>query len=130
MGIQLQLTLAVAVGGALGTLTRTVLILVLPGALEFPFPTLIVNIVGSFALGAVLAWHQRKVLNPFWLNGLGAGFCGSLTTFSAVSAELMQFWQQGALGMFGLYLAALLLPGLGAVMLAFRLFAPAPRSYS
>lgn len=47
--------------------------------------TLLVNIVGSFAAGAIIALAGRQVLTTQWQTWLLVGFCGSFTTFSAYS---------------------------------------------
>lgn len=52
------------------------------GSSAFPRATLLVNIVGAFLLGIVLA------LPGDWQVILGIGFCGALTTFSGVSLQL------------------------------------------
>jgi CrcB protein len=52
------------------------------GKFAFPRATLIVNVFGAFLLGMVLA------LPGEWQVILGAGLCGSLTTFSGVSLQL------------------------------------------
>ena len=52
------------------------------GKFAFPRATLMVNIFGAFLLGMVLA------LPGEWQVILGAGLCGSLTTFSGVSLQL------------------------------------------
>ena len=52
------------------------------GSSAFPRATLLVNIVGAFVLGIVLA------LPGEWQVILGVGLCGALTTFSGVSLQL------------------------------------------
>src|SRR6059058_6187647 len=51
-------------------------------ASRLPWSTLVVNTSGAFVLGAILALAAS---GPRWLRPLaGTGFCGGLTTFSAV----------------------------------------------
>ena len=52
------------------------------GASAFPRATLLVNVVGAFLLGIILALPGQ------WQVILGIGFCGALTTFSGVSLQL------------------------------------------
>ena len=76
--------LIVAIGGALGALARYLsdrLIAALIGR-DFPWGTLVVNVVGSFLLGVVLV-HTDGRLALF----LGTGGCGALTTYSTFASE-------------------------------------------
>ncbi|MEO8261146.1 MAG: CrcB family protein [Pseudolysinimonas sp.] len=120
--------LAVLVGGLIGTGLRLGIDALLPHApSDFPVSTLLINIVGSFALGALVArvWPQA----PDWLRfGLGTGVLGSFTTFSAVMVSLVSMMQAPLLDL--AYLAASLVGGLGAAALGLRLgrFASAPSS--
>ena len=104
---------AVAVGGMLGTALRLAADLLI----QQPISTLVVNVVGSFALGYLVAraWPTASA----WLKaGLGPGLLGSFTTFSALAVILADFGftLDGAL-----YLAATLVLGLGAAYSGLRL---------
>ena len=84
--------LAVAVGGVLGTGARWGVATLLPNATPgtLGISTVIVNVVGSFVLGLLVAavWPRPGV--PFWLKaGLGTGILGSFTTFSAVTLNVV-----------------------------------------
>lgn len=72
------------VAAALGGFIRFVLEYCLPpvGSSAFPRATWLVNVVGAFLLGIVLA------LPGDWQVILGIGLCGALTTFSGVSLQL------------------------------------------
>lgn len=72
------------VAAALGGFIRFALEYYLPpvGSSAFPRATLLVNVVGAFVLGIVLA------LPGEWQVILGVGLCGALTTFSGVSLQL------------------------------------------
>ena len=60
----------------------------------FPWGTLTVNVVGSPALGLLLG-AERHVEVPLGLTvGVGAGFCGALTTYSTFSHETMRLVEQ------------------------------------
>jgi CrcB protein len=59
----------------------------------FPWGTLIVNVVGSFAIGLVFALtlpDGRWPTGPLPRHFLMAGFCGGYTTFSAFSIQALQ----------------------------------------
>ncbi|SES35222.1 CrcB protein [Pedococcus cremeus] len=78
--------------------------------------TLLVNVVGSFVLGLVVA-VSREPGAPSWLLPLvGVGFCGALTTFSTLAVETWVFWEERAWRPFVANLAlSLVLGGLAAV---------------
>jgi fluoride exporter len=69
---------------ALGGFIRFAVEYYLPpvGSSAFPRATWLVNVVGAFLLGIVLA------LPGDWQLILGIGLCGALTTFSGVSLQL------------------------------------------
>jgi len=77
--------LLVGLGGAGGALLRW-LIADSWSATTFPWPTLIVNVLGCGLLALVTA-HGIPVGTQ---RLLGAGFCGGLTTFSTLSVEVVQ----------------------------------------
>jgi CrcB protein len=97
---------AVVLGGILGTgLRLTINQLVAPDS-AFPWATLLINVVGSFVLGLLVArvWPTA----PGWLRaGLGTGLLGSFTLLAVV------------------YLVASLALGLAAALLGVRLGARA-----
>ncbi|MES2171931.1 MAG: CrcB family protein [Actinomycetota bacterium] len=109
---------AVGGGGVLGTGARLTLDAVIPhGDTTFPWSTLIINVVGSFALGALVStlWKRRDL--PNWLRaGLGAGLIGSFTTFSAVMVSLVAEGAHGEWMLAIAYLAATLLLGFAAAV--------------
>lgn len=72
---------------------------------------LAVNLAGCLLLGylAAAAWSARAQL-PVSL-GLGTGFCGSLTTFSALTVDVADMARDGSWGYAAGYLAASVLGG-------------------
>ncbi len=75
----------VVLGGAAGTLSRFGVNEVVPGEGLFPWATFIVNLVGSFALGVLLAALLTRRTELRLL--LGTGFLGGFTTYSALAVE-------------------------------------------
>lgn len=73
---------------------------------------LAVNLFGCLLLGylAAAAWSARSQL-PVSL-GLGTGFCGSLTTFSALTVDVANMARDGDWGFAAGYLASSLAGGL------------------
>lgn len=113
--------LFVAVGGAAGSLLRFLFIVWFKNS-SFPIATLLVNIIGSFIIGVVIAVSLRNPsFDSNWRLFLATGICGGFTTFSAFSAENLQLIQQGRMGLFALYAVGSVLLGLGAVWLGFNI---------
>ena len=91
--------LMVAAGGAIGASARHgVALLMLSTGWRFPFATLIVNIIGSFLLGAVYAHVQHQGLSESVRLFVGVGLLGAFTTFSTFSDEVVQLATQGERG--------------------------------
>jgi len=117
---------AVILGGLVGTALRLAIDTALPHPDDaFPLSTLVINAVGAFALGVLVA--RVWPVAPSWLrSGLGAGLLGSFTTFSAVAVSLVSLSHAGewmtALG----YLALTVVLGLGAAGLGIVLGARTP----
>ncbi len=80
----------VALGGAAGTLSRYGVAEALDADRLFPLATFLVNVTGSFALGALLAVllvrDSSAPTNRLRLL-LGTGFLGGYTTYSALAVE-------------------------------------------
>ena len=89
---------AVAVGGALGAVSRYsfgLVALALFGN-RFPWATLGVNVVGSFLIGlAAVLIGDRIVDGELWRPLIIVGFLGAFTTFSAFSLDTLLLLQQG-----------------------------------
>lgn len=81
----------------------------------FPWGTLIVNVIGSFILGAVVALAPD---NGALVLLIGIGFCGALTTFSSFAWESLRLVDDGAdlmavLNVMGSLLVCLVTAGAG-----------------
>ena len=109
----LRTLVAVAVGGAAGTALRLWIDLSLPQQVAGPpISTLLINTIGTLALGiAVGGWWSTD--RPEWLKaGLGAGFLGSFTTFSAVAVAAVTLTEAGALSIALSFVALSIVVGL------------------
>ncbi|MGL4340346.1 MAG: fluoride efflux transporter FluC [Rhodoglobus sp.] len=108
-------------GGAVGTALRLATDAAFPHSdNEFPLPTLVINVLGAFLLGLLVArvWPAA----PAWLRaGLGAGMLGSFTTFSAVATALVSLTAASQWMTALSYLVMTLLFGLGAAALGLTL---------
>jgi fluoride exporter len=89
--------LAVALGGAAGSLARFYLIVALRRLDHaLPWGTLAVNVVGSFLIGVAWAWLLQRPETPEWVRvGLMTGVLGGYTTLSSVSLETVLLAQAG-----------------------------------
>jgi len=86
--------LLVAAGGALGSMGRygvSLLAMTWLGA-AFPWGTLVVNILGSGAIGVLVGQGISGGARLFWVTGVLGGF----TTFSAFSLETALLWERAA----------------------------------
>jgi CrcB protein len=103
--------LAVASGGAIGSMARfwmTGAVAALTGP-RFPYGTLLINMLGSFVIGAVagLTLTPEKVgLHPDLRVFLMVGVCGGFTTFSAFSLQTLELLQSGDVMPAMFYIAA------------------------
>ncbi|WP_053333996.1 fluoride efflux transporter CrcB [Gemmatimonas phototrophica] len=110
--------LAVALGGAVGSVARYVTTLALtPVTATFPYATLLVNVIGSFLIGYFGRVFSTPEHDPVVRLALTTGLCGGFTTFSALSAETVTLLQQGRTGRAMTYIALSLALGLGATAL-------------
>jgi CrcB protein len=108
--------LAIALGGALGSVARWSLVHALPprsGAM--PWATFLENLSGSLVLGAFMVlvldvWPTRRYLRPF----VGVGLLGGWTTFSTYALDTRGLLADGAPGLAFGYLAGTLVAGLAA----------------
>jgi fluoride exporter len=80
--------------------------------------TLAVNVVGSALLGLVLG---AATAPPAVVTLVGTGFCGTLTTFSTASADVLRMVEQRQLTRGLAHLLASVVLGVGAAALGYRL---------
>jgi CrcB protein len=107
---------AIAAGGALGATCRWCVV-VAAGPFRFPWPVLVVNILGSFVLGLLLAEEISHPRARLALHDLGAiGFCGGLTTFSTFAVEVVDLVDRGDAALAALYGAASVAGSITAVL--------------
>lgn len=80
--------LLVAVGGAIGAVSRWVMVSILPDLRSgFPVSISVVNVIGSFALGFVVGAARPATL-PVDLQPLTVGALGGFTTFSTWMVDI------------------------------------------
>ena len=118
----LSASLYVAAGGALGSWLRFLVgrawfhaIGPVPAS-TFPWATLTVNVVGSFAMGLLAGWLTRfGAHGEGWRLLLGVGVLGGFTTFSAFSLEAALLIERGTIGMAAFYVAISLAAGIAGL---------------
>jgi CrcB protein len=94
---QIQIGVAVAAGGGLGTLGRASIAAAMVGwGVASLWGVLFVNVVGALALG----WYAAHVRNSdrwstLMVGFVAAGILGSFTTFSAFSLEVVELFETG-----------------------------------
>lgn len=111
---------AIFAGGFAGAVARVGLVELLPqSGSEWPWATFIVNVVGTFLLGYFATRLQERLpLSAYRRPLLGTGFCGALTTFSAVQVEVLGMLDADRPGLAASYVLASVVAGLGAVRIA------------
>jgi len=116
-GPDAALIATIAAGGALGSLGRWLVGLVLPhGDGGMPWATLVVNVSGAFAMGLLVSYlvdrpGSHRLARPF----VGVGLLGGWTTFSALAVDVVGLYEGDHLALMVGYLAATFLLGTLAV---------------
>jgi CrcB protein len=91
--------LAIAAGGAVGSVLRfgmSTWVHYFVGR-SFPYGTLIVNVIGSLAMGTLyVLFLERLSSDPIVRAGVLVGLLGGFTTFSTFSMETVALMEQGA----------------------------------
>jgi CrcB protein len=119
-----QFIVAVAVGGAIGSVGRYLVAIGAGRAFgtNFPWGILIINVTGSFLIGGLaglfaLKWHLPQAVRIF----LTVGICGGYTTFSTFSLDVFYLMERGELVAAGIYLVASVALSVSALVAAMQL---------
>ena len=80
----------------------------------FPYGTVIVNLVGCFALGAVVQLAAAGSWSPELRTAIAVGFLGGFTTYSSFNQDTLAMISSGAIGAAGLNVAITFVGGLAA----------------
>lgn len=96
--------LMVMVGGSMGALCRFIVSSFIKKIVstEFPLATLLINVVGSFLMGLLIAVHPSNFNQLL----LGTGFMGGFTTFSTFEMENITLFQKKEYVRLGFYVVS------------------------
>ena len=110
----------IALGGALGSVIRYLLgNRIEPSESFFPINILLINIIGCFLMGMVLALVDTK--SQLFLF-LAIGILGSFTTMSAFSAQALDLFSDGKYFLATSYVFLTLLSCIISTVIAYYLF--------
>jgi CrcB protein len=121
--------LLVSLGGALGSLLRFLCTSVVQRSAGsiFPFGTLSVNLIGSFAIGFLWYSAERLIFPSEMRSFVFVGLLGGFTTFSSFSIENLNLLRDGHLKLAAynmlvsnLFALALVLAGFFAAKYVFK----------
>ena len=113
-----QTILAIGSGGFIGAVARAYLNGLISHKVphELPFGTLGVNYIGSFIMGALVAYFMYSTLLSVHLKSfLSTGILGALTTYSTFAIESFLLFNGGSIG---LAFLNILLNAFGTVIMA------------
>ena len=111
--------LLVAIGGALGSVARYGTGVLVGKAWDgtFPLGTMLINIVGSLAMGLFIGYLVRTA--PSWQADarlfVAVGIFGGFTTFSSFSLDTIAILERGEIVQAGLYVVASVAIGIAAL---------------
>lgn len=92
------------------------------GAASFPYGTLAINVLGSFAMGLIVEYFAlRSGLPQHMRLFLTTGILGGFTTFSAFSLEVALLYERGQVLEGVTYAVASVVLSVGALFLALAL---------
>jgi fluoride exporter len=114
----------IAFGSALGGMSRYLLGGVVQRLFETTFPsgTLLINVSGSFLLGAIIRFAvETSAISPEVRAFLTIGFCGGYTTFSTFSYETAAMMEDGEWTRVALYVVGSVGLSLAATFCGFTL---------
>jgi CrcB protein len=110
--------LIVFLGGGLGSALRHGINIVAARAFgtEFPYGTLIINVVGSLAMGLIVEYFALKTGLPQRMRlFLTTGILGGFTTFSTFSLEAALLYERGAVASAAIYVIASVVLAIGGL---------------
>lgn len=104
-----------AIGGLAGTFLRYKLLIIPTYVGALLANVLIVNIIGSFVLGVFAVLSQQWNLDSKYALLMAFGFCGSLTTMSALAYDTHDLLNNAKLGLMTVNILANIGLSVGAI---------------
>lgn len=107
----------VGLGGMAGASIRWAVSSVIHST-NFPWSIFLVNLIGSCALGLILAQELSHPKARLWLHDFGGiGFCGGLTTMSSFATGAVILGDGGQMTLAVEYVLSMMFSGLVAMLL-------------
>lgn len=119
----MPVTLAVAVGGAIGAVARYGVdrFIERRSFAVFPWSTFAINVSGCLLIGVVIAALVDRHQTPAWLRiGVVLGVLGGYTTFSTFAQETLDLLEETRIALAVLYSTASVALGVAAVLIGMR----------
>jgi CrcB protein len=113
--MRLAAFLAVGTGGAIGSMLRYAVTLLMVERLGpgFPWHTALINVVGSFLIGVIAVYAQSSIgISPLFGAFAMVGILGGFTTFSTFSFDTLTLVSDGAASLALAYCAGSVVLGL------------------
>ena len=113
--------LLVGMGGFMGAAARYIIQCFIKTNQPF-YTTLLINIIGSFLIGIIIAYSLKNAaLNNHWKLFLATGICGGFTTFSTFSMENYHLLIEGKYLSALIYITLSIILGVAAVFLGIKI---------
>lgn len=126
--MSIQTVLFVALGGAIGAVARFGVVNLVgsyahAAGSHFPYGTLVVNVMGSFILGAIieisaLAWSPSPEIRAMVVVGM----LGAFTTFSTFSLDTVSLFTKGEIVQGAIYIGLSVALSVVALYMGMMLF--------
>ena len=115
--------LLVFIGGGLGSVCRYIISDInYFKKFAFPYPTLLINLLGCFLIGLALGWSiKNSNIDSSLFILFTVGFCGGFTTFSTFSQESLTLINNNQLSHLFFYLFSSISIGIFSVFLGLKL---------
>ena len=121
---ELKIIFAVGAGGAIGAIARYGVARATIHAFGagFPIGTLLVNVIGSFAMGALTHWFLSRGDDFILRSFLLIGCLGAFTTFSTFSLDAVTLFRDRTISIAAIYVLLSIALSIGGFVIGFSMF--------